>query len=273
MIKFIMNDRIQIIGILSALAASMEDKLSTTIVSPPIFRVPTEIRLKIYRLLLLSDQTIRMQWYEDDDSSEDYIRHLNGLFPAILSTCHLIHNEAIDVLYRENIFRAHRINDDNKNAALIARAKFIIGTEAEDALIRALGLAKFLETHPNLKLLKLEFRRNLLEDSYIRDTLRFAILTTGYSSALAVSSEIKSERCSYNEARILEAVNYGVFLRKYHFSFPKEGGLKPGVPIDKLIATLLTEAILGREMVPNQEGTVEAGELSQEKLVADKSGE
>lgn len=172
----------------------------------------------------------------------------------------------------KKIFRAYRVNDGNKNAASIARAKFVI-SGTEDASTRALGLAKFLETHPNLKLLKLEFWQNLLKNSNIWDTLRFAILTTGYSSALTVFSEFKSERSSYNEARVLEAVNYGVFLQKHHFSFPKEGGLKPGVPINELIATLLTEAILGREMVPNQEGTVEVGELSQEKLVADKIGE
>lgn len=213
-----------------------------------------------------------MQWYEDNEGLGYYTRYLNDLFPAILSTCHLIHNEAIDVLYRENIFWAHRVNDLNKNAALIARAKFVI-SGIQGASARALDLAKFLQTHPNLKLLKLAFGQNLLEDSNIRDTLRFAILTTGYSSTLAVSSEFKSTRSSYNEARILEAVSYVVFLRKHHFSFPKEGGLKPGIPIDKLIATLLTEATLGREMVPNQEGTVEVGELSQEKLVADKSGE
>lgn len=232
----------------------MADKLFTTIVSPPIFRVPTEIRLKIYRLLLLSDQTIRMQWYEDDGNSKDFVHHMNGLFPAILSTCHLIHNEALDVLYRENIFRAHRINDGNKNSASIARVKFVF----RDAT-RALGFAKFLETHPNLKLLKLDFRLNSLEDSSIRDTLRLAILTTGYSSALDIYSESKSERSSYNKARILEAVNHSIFFR---FSFPKEGGLKPGVPIDELIASSLTEAILGMEMAPNQEGTVEVGKLS-----------
>lgn len=49
--------------------------------------------------------------------------------------------------------------------------------------------------------------------------------------------------------------------------------MNPEVAIYELIATLLREAILGRVMVSNQEGTVEVGELSQEKLVADKSGE
>lgn len=159
-----------------------------------------------------------------------------------------------------------------KMAASIARAKLVIRS-TENISTWPWVFAEFLETHPNLKLLKLEFWRNLLEDSNIRDNFRFAILTTGYSSALAVSFQFKSEQSSYNKARILEAVNHAVFLRKYHFSYPKEEGLNPEVAIDELIATLLTEAILGREMVSNQEGAVEVGELSQEKLVADKSGE
>lgn len=221
--------------------------MSTTNLSPPMVRVPTEIRLEIYRLLLLSDQTIRMQWDKDDGSLKGYVHHLNSLFPAILGTCHLIHNEAIDVLYKENIFRAHRINDSNQNAASIERAKFVF-KGFKDASSQALGLAKFLETHPNLKVLKFDFWRKSLEDSNLLDTLRFAILTTGYSSALDLYSECRSERCSNNKARILEAVNYTAFLRKHHFSFPKDGGLKPGVPLDELIATLLTEAILRREM-------------------------
>lgn len=197
----------------------MEDKLSTTNVSPSIFRVPTEIRLEIYRLLLLSDQTICMQWDKDDGSLKGYAHHLNDVFPAILSACHLIHNEAIDVLYKENIFRAHRINDGNKNAASIERAKFVF-KDFKDASTQALGLAKFPETHSNLKLLKFDFWRRSLEDSHLLNTLRFAILTTGFSFALDLYSECTSERCSNNKALILDAVNYAVIVQKYHFSFP-----------------------------------------------------
>lgn len=58
----------------------------------------------------------------------------NCLFPAILRTCHLIHNEAAGVLYGENVFRAHRIDNRNDNAASIKRAKFLIGiAEPDDA--------------------------------------------------------------------------------------------------------------------------------------------
>ena len=78
---------------------------------PPILRLPPEIRLKIYRLLLLSDQTVRMMWLKDSDS----FPRPNCLFPAILRTCRVFYNEAADVLYGENVFRAHRIDDTNDN--------------------------------------------------------------------------------------------------------------------------------------------------------------
>lgn len=169
----------------------MENKLSTTIVPPPFLRLPPEILLKIYRLLLLSDMMVRMQWLHE----VDYTRPLNDLSPAILRTCHFIYDEAMDVLYRENIFRAHRVNESNNNTALITRAKFAIGTNSmEDGEMDASGLAKFLDTHPNLKFLKLEFKGNLLEDSNIRNILSNALLTSRYSSAFSVLSEFKSTR-------------------------------------------------------------------------------
>lgn len=57
---------------------------------------------------------------QDDES----LHRPNCLFPAILRVCRFIHNEAADVLYGENVFRAHRIDDKNDNAASIKRAKF-----------------------------------------------------------------------------------------------------------------------------------------------------
>lgn len=189
----------------------MENKLSTTIVLPPFLRLPPEIRLKIYRLLLLSDMTVRMQWLHN----EDYTRPPNELFPAILRTCHFIYSEAMDVLYRENVFRAHRVNESNNNAALITRAKFAIGTNSmEDGEMDAEGLAKFLESHPNLKLLKLEFKGNLLEDSNIRNILSDALLTSGYSSAFSVLSDFKSTRSSFNGARLVQTVETAISVQK-----------------------------------------------------------
>lgn len=85
----------------------------------PIFRLPAEFRLKVYRLLLLSDRTVRMVPLQDNES----LHRPNCLFPAILRICRYIH-EAAGVLYGENVFRAHRIDDKNDNAASIKRAKF-----------------------------------------------------------------------------------------------------------------------------------------------------
>lgn len=127
--------------------------MSDTTVLPPILRLPKEIRMKIYRHILLSDKTIRMQVLHD---VLDSIYPPNSLYPAILSTCHLIYDEAMDIVYRENNFRVHRVKDSNSNAGLITRAKFVIGIfTIQDREMEALGLTNFLVTHPNLKLLQL----------------------------------------------------------------------------------------------------------------------
>lgn len=133
----------------------------------PIFRLPAELRLKVYRLLLLSDQTVRM--VKDPESSP----RPNCLFPAILRICRFIHNEAAGVLYGENLFRAHRIDDSNDNAALIKRAKFLIGiVEFDDAEVDASKLQRFLTNHPNLEHLVIKFGFDLLEDSKLRDDIK-----------------------------------------------------------------------------------------------------
>ena len=189
----------------------MENRLSDTIVLPPILRLPPEIRLMIYRLLLISDSTIRMQWLHN----ENYIRHPNGLFPAILSVCHLMHSEAIDVLYGENVFRAHRIDETNKNAALVMRAKFVIGISSTVHGERnASDLAKFLDNHPKLKLLELDFVEDCLEESNIREILSNALFTSGYSSELSVLSDIQSDKTYLNATQLVETVKQNMALLK-----------------------------------------------------------
>ena len=171
---------------------------------PPILRLPPELRLKIYRLLLLSDRTVRMVWLQDNE----LFPQPNCLFPAILCTCRLIYNEAAGVLYGENVFRAHRINDTNDNAASIMRAKFLIGiVNPEDGEDNASKLPSFLENHPNLKHLVLEFGFDLLEDSKLRDLLSDMLFRAGYSSRLTIHSPFQSERSSYNAARLEERVD------------------------------------------------------------------
>ncbi len=177
---------------------------------PPILRLPPELRLKIYRLLLLSDQTVRMVWVEDEDSTP----RLNCLFPAILRTCRLFYNEAADVLYGENVFRAHRINDTNPNTALILRAKFLIGiVDPKDGEDEASKLLSFLENHPKLEHLVLEFGFRLLEDSKIRDIITSVLCRCGYSSRLTIRSPFHSKRNSYNVAWLKETVDTTAKMR------------------------------------------------------------
>lgn len=190
----------------------MENRLSLsgTMVLPPILRLPPEIRLMIYRLLLISDSTIRMRWM----NKEHYLRQPNSLFPSVLSVCHLMHREAIDVLYGENVFRAHRIDESNKNAALITRAKYVIGisTDEKSGERDASDLAKFLDNHPKLKLLTLDFGWDLLEESTIREILSKVLRTSGYSAELTVLSDFQSFKGSLNATQIARAVQRNVAL-------------------------------------------------------------
>lgn len=164
-------------------------------------RLPTEIRLKIYRLLLLSEASIRMQvpYHKPEDFPP------NCLFPAILSTCHLIYGEAMDVLYKENVFRAHRVNNKNNNAALITRAKFVIGA-TRGGVEDALRLAKFLKIHLNLKLLRLDFDNGYLEKRKVLKIVSKALVKSGYSSALGVFSEFESPKSSFNKKQLKQVV-------------------------------------------------------------------
>lgn len=185
----------------------MESKLSTTVKLPPILRLPPEIRLKIYRLLVLSDLSLRMDRPHTFDCRPKYI------FPAILSTCHLIHGEAVDVLYRENVFRAHRIDESNINAALITRAKWVIKYGDLDTL----GLPKFLHTHPNLNPLKFDFKNCLLDNKEIRDFLSDGLYTSDYSSWLSAPLDFRSAGVLSGE-KLERAIEMMVFMRK---NYPK----------------------------------------------------
>lgn len=148
------------------------------------------------------------------------------LSPAILSTCRLIYGEAMDFLYRENVFLAHRVVDSNRNAGMISRALFVLGTCIfEDRKMEASGLTKLLDTHPNLRFFELRFKWDLLENSKIRDILANALCTSGYSSALIILSDFKSAGSSFNAARFLQTVEMEVSTQKRLDSLRKEGVL------------------------------------------------
>ena len=190
----------------------------------PFLRLPPEVRLQIYRLLLLSHQSVRMVRHSKNRSTSCP----NGLFPAILSTCRLIHREATDVLYGENRFRAHRIDETNANAASISRAKFIIGlggcaSRYDDAS----KLPRFLEKTPNLKHLVLELQLDISQHDRLRRDIVYTFLKSGYSAKLKVRSPCsaysaesgdsrpcKNPQCAAAAAKLETLVCEGVVMQK-----------------------------------------------------------
>ncbi|KAI9861266.1 MAG: hypothetical protein M1813_005439 [Trichoglossum hirsutum] len=177
-----------------------------------LLRLPPELRLEIYRLLLLSDRSVRMTWSQDKDSPFPP----NCLFPAILRTCRIIYDEAAGVLYGENVFRSHRIDDTNNNAAFIKRAKLVIGiVRPEDGEDDVSKLQDFLENHPNLEHLVLEFGSNLLEDSKLRDLTSEMLLRSCYTSRLTIYPASYSERSAFQAEKIKSTVVGMAMFRDY----------------------------------------------------------
>lgn len=100
----------------------------------------------------------------------------NNLYSSVLGTCRLIYQEAHYVLYGENSFLAHRINEDNPNAAVIRRAKYRIGLhKREDGEGEARKLAELLDFQKDLRFIELEFGFDLIEDPSIYDLVRQAV--------------------------------------------------------------------------------------------------
>ncbi|KAL1973082.1 hypothetical protein VTN31DRAFT_6624 [Thermomyces dupontii] len=162
--------------------------------APPSFLdLPPEIRLQIYRYLLVSPRTLRMRKSRDPWGAWQP----NALSPAILCTNRTIYREALPVLYRENIFRAHRIDHSHVHAPLIKRVKFIVGTAHREYLNYpnnsdlgerdATALEKFLiQQYPHLELLVLEFLRSTLDDRPTCDRITIALLRAKYAGSLMV---------------------------------------------------------------------------------------
>jgi hypothetical protein len=94
-------------------------------------------------------------------------------------------------LYGENLFLAHRINENNHNAALIRRAKYCIGLQKrEDGEDEARKLAGFLGFQKDLRLLKLEFGFDLIEDPSIYDLVHQALLDHRHLMDIKISSPL-----------------------------------------------------------------------------------
>lgn len=95
------------------------------------FRLPAELRIEVYRLLLISEEELRYPiclaqqrlverqstWRNSHNGQSSptrwWIRH--GLFSSILRTCRLVEKEASDILYGESKFYLeHRYFPDSE---------------------------------------------------------------------------------------------------------------------------------------------------------------
>jgi len=112
------------------------------------------------------------------------------------------------------VFRAHRIDDTNDNAASILRAKFVIDIDDhENEEVDASKLLSFLENHSKLKHLVLQFEFNLLENSKLRAIISHALYRCSYSFRLTIRSTFQFKRSSYNATQLKERINYMTSIR------------------------------------------------------------
>ena len=125
----------------------------------PFMKLPIELRLEVYRELLRSDDEFEVDRMKS-------IWSINHLHSNILQTCRQVYDEAVEVLYGENIFSLY-YDPGNPIASRVKRARAFINT---DALIDYSGppkpnkkdimaLTRFLYDHPNLTHLFLHLGR------------------------------------------------------------------------------------------------------------------
>lgn len=118
------------------------------------------------------------------------------------------------------MFRAHRIDDRNHNIASIRRVKFLMGErDPDDADHDASRLPEFLNNHPRLEHLVLEFGFDLLEDSNLRNNVRNMLFRSCYLSRLTVRSAFRSTRSCYNAELLEETVACMVLMQN---DFPED---------------------------------------------------
>jgi hypothetical protein len=105
-------------------------------------QLPTELRLEVYRELLQSECDLSMSrhWFG-----------MNRLHPSILRTCHQVYEEAMEVLYGENVFHVHYIDWGNPNASRVKRGRsFIFATRNDVNKHHITTLTRFLHDSPDL---------------------------------------------------------------------------------------------------------------------------
>ena len=66
----------------------------------PFLKLPAELKILVYVELLISNDRLAITWR----GPRRYSRQQKPIYPAILGTCRLVHQEAAAALYGENVF-------------------------------------------------------------------------------------------------------------------------------------------------------------------------
>ena len=116
--------------------------------------LPPELRLQILRHLLLATKPVQM--VRDERKCRDCHEKLDDftLFPSILRTCRLLHEEGLGVLYSENCFLVSHIETSNPHVPRIVRGALkadILGgfTNVVHANVRE--LTRYLAQYPKIR--------------------------------------------------------------------------------------------------------------------------
>ncbi|KAN0074151.1 hypothetical protein V8E54_008088 [Elaphomyces granulatus] len=113
----------------------------------PFLKLPRELRIKIYRELLQTEEYLSLGGFPRV-----------GLHLGILRACKQVHDEAVGVLYGENVFDALPNICPNRNGSRVRRARSYV-----QFYYNYMILGAFLDSHPDLTHLFLDFAEGALK--------------------------------------------------------------------------------------------------------------
>jgi hypothetical protein len=154
----------------------------------PFMKLPAELRLRVYREVLQTEdceQEILMDISELCGDEEFYDLH-----PNILRTCRQVHDEAVEVLYGENIFIINYIDSNNPNTSRVKRVSFQISySDGIDLLT-----VEFLHDHPDLTHLFLTCDSGMIEMEVVQNAVENSLRVALQGHNRLTNLEIHVER-------------------------------------------------------------------------------
>jgi hypothetical protein len=126
--------------------------MATSVAASPLFKLPAELRLRIYEYALRSDKPAYVGFYRKNGHCT--VTRANGIpEPALLFTCKAVREEAIKTFYTVNVFGATVENCHPAAHIIMARKKAILQAMGMDVTKIAVQTSQFgLKNFQNLML-------------------------------------------------------------------------------------------------------------------------